>query len=212
MRSIVTVTSANATPFRLTTVQRVKSELNITTPDFDALLQTKIEEAGSDIVAYVRYPLAKETVSETFRDFGWQPARALLLDRQPIVSVSALTIDDVALAGSEYEIDAKAGMIYRLDTSGYPCPWSVYKAAAISYIGGYVLPGNSGANLEPAIEGACVELVKMFWWARQRDPMIKAEDVPGVMSLEYWVGSLGEEGELPPSVKMRLAPFRRPSV
>ncbi len=39
-----------------------------------------------------------------------------------------------------------------------------------------------------------------------------AEDVPGLGSVTYWVGAVGDSGDLPPSVESRISPFRRTSV
>ncbi len=79
----------------------------------------------------------------------------------------------------------------------------------MTYTGGYLLPGQSGRDLPAGIEGAAVELVSDFWHAKGRDPSVKSEEEPGVFRTDYWVGAVGESGELPPRVQMKLAPFRR---
>jgi hypothetical protein len=48
-----------------------------------------------------------------------------------------------------------------------------------------------------------------YWAAKGRDPSVKSEEIPGVIRTDYWVGAVGEAGELPPRVVMKLAPYRR---
>lgn len=213
MRSILTVTAPAAEPYMLTSVARVKLEHDITVETYDNLIEAKIKEAGSDIQAYLRFVVARESVRETFRPDGEGGYAAfLLLNRTPVASIASVTVDDVVLETSEYEVDAKAGILHRLDLSGYPCPWEACKSIIIEYTGGYALPDDTASDLEPAIEAGCLELVSQFWLSRGRDPLIRSEEVPGVMSVQYWVGAVGEAGQLPPSVISKIAPFRRPSV
>ncbi len=210
MRSIVSVTAAAETPYRLTTLERIKRELGISDGGSDDLLQNKIDEAGSDIQAALGFVVARETVTETFRGGGCEAS--LPLNRTPVATITSVTVDDVALAASEYEVETATGILHRLDTSGYPVAWEFCRAIVVVYAGGYILPGNAGANLEPAIEAGCIDLVSAFWAARGRDPMVRAEDIPDVMRTEYWVGSVGEAGDLPPSVMAKIARFRRPAA
>jgi hypothetical protein len=34
-----------------------------------------------------------------------------------------------------------------------------------------------------------MELVRGGWHSAQRDPMIRAQDIPGVLSTQFWVGT-----------------------
>lgn len=212
MRSIVTVTSA-ATSNKLTTTARVKQELSITSAEHDELLGRKIDEASSDIQAYLNFNLARETVEQTFwlEDFDDMPA-ALLLDRTPIASITSVTVDGVAIDSSYYRYDAKTGELFKLDESGYPCRWLFCKSVIVVHVGGYILPGQDGANLEPAIESAAISLVTLFWLEKGRDQSVKSVEIPGVIRTDYWVGSVGEEGELPPGVVSKIARFRRAAI
>lgn len=211
MRSILSVTAPAANPYRLTTLERVKAELNITDGAGDELLAKKIDEAGSDIQAALGFVVARETVTETFRhDSGgclW--IDKLILDRTPVASIASVTVDDVAVDVAEYEVEAATGFLHRLDSSGYPNGWSFGKSIVVVYSGGYILPGEAGANLEPAIEAGVVELVTSYWLSRGRDPLVRSEEVPGVMSVQYWVGAVGESGNLPPGVLAKISRFRR---
>lgn len=210
MPSIATITSA-ASVTRLTTLERVKQELDITDGSKDALLASKIDEATSDIEAHLGRVFRREVFSERF----WGRCECpefLILARAPVVSVDSVTEDDVAVATPEVRLDPDTGQLYRLDASGFPSFWSWCKEVVITYTAGFLLPGQSGRNLPHALEAGAISLVQSFWQSRGRDPLVKSEDIPGVMRVDYWVGSVGEAGDLPPDVMAKIAPFRRPQV
>jgi len=209
MRSIATITTGPSVT-RLTTLSRIKQELGIASSDDDALLAAKIDEATSDIEAHLSRTFARATLSETFWPTeGAITSDTLIMARAPIASVTSIAEDDVAVASTEYRIDASAGLIHRLDASGYPSFWLAHKAIVVVYAAGFLLPGESGRDLPAAVEAGAIELVQSFWQARGRDPLVKAEEVPGVMRTDYWVGAVGEAGQLPPGVWAKIAPFRR---
>src|SRR3954465_2449890 len=121
MRTIQTVTTA---PERvaLTTLDRVRLELNITTDVSDAILTTKINEASSDIEAHLSRTLALAGLTATYWS-GEGYVEYLILDRAPIVTITSVTVDDVLVDATEYRLDADTGALYRLDANGYPCVW-----------------------------------------------------------------------------------------
>lgn len=210
MRSIATVTTA---PERvaLTTLERVKAELDITTDAKDELLTAKILEASSDIEAQCRRSFGTQGLTERF----WgEPGYAefFSLRQFPAASMTSVTVDDVAVPASEYRLDAETGLLYRLDASGYPCTWQWCKDVVIVYTGGYEMPGSENPTLPASLQAACVLLMNSYWTARGRDPALRSEEVPGIGSASYWVGAVGASGELPPEVMSRIMPFRRPSA
>jgi hypothetical protein len=55
--------------------------------------------------------------------------------------------------------------------------------------------------------------VKQFRYAAQRDPLLKSEDIPGVLSQTFWVGGVGEKSNgLPLDVETLIAPYRNPAI
>lgn len=211
MRSIVTVTAA-ATDNALTTLARVKSELSITVSTFDTILQAKIDEASSDCQASLGFNVAKESITETFwHQPNEQPIDCLILDRTPVVSIASVVADGQTVDPTHYRLDPDTGELFALDPSGtgYPSVWMFFKSLVVTYSGGYVLPPETNRTLPKGIEGACIYLVQCYWFWKNRDPSVKSEEAPGIMRYDYWVGSIGEAGELPPGVVMRLAPYRR---
>jgi uncharacterized phiE125 gp8 family phage protein len=222
MRSIVEIVTPAKSEL-LTTLERVKAELQITSDANDEILEAKIAEASSDVQAAVGKRLPQEDVKETFwhdddrhlqrvAHFG-NPAQAtLFLNRTPVSSIASVTVDDVVLDPAEYRLDPDAGLLDRLSTDGIPCAWRFCKSVIVAYTGGFILPGQDGRNLAYAIEGAVVALVSDYWASRGRDPTLRAETIPGVIERQFWVGAVGDPGLLPPRVLASIAPFHRTAV
>lgn len=230
MESILNIVTPAVRP-KFTTLARVKSELNIDADntDNDALLTTKIEEASSDIRIAIGYGVASEVVTETFwldhperyvYGYGSTPEgrnnELLFLRRTPVSAISSVTLDDDVVDSAEYRLDGENGRLFRLDSSGYASQWCFSKSLIIAYTGGYVLPGETGANLPPTIESATVDLLVSFWLSRGRDPLIKSvqTNIPEMEDrrVDYWVGATGDPEQLPPSVQMKIAQVRRPRM
>lgn len=213
MRSIVTVITP-ADDADLTSLERVKRELGIATTDAtrDETLEDKISEASDDIEAALGFRVVRETVAETFwhEPYDVSTPAALILDRTPVASIASVVADGVTISSSLYRYDAGTGELFAVDSSGYPSFWCFSKSVIVTYDGGYLPPSEGDdSDLPPGIQGACVELVSSFWASKGRDPSVRAEEIPGVISKQYWVGAVGEAGELPPSVVAKLAPYRR---
>ena len=211
MRNILTVSGA-AGSYDLTTLDRVKDELDITNNASDSKLQTKITEASADIVAHLGFDqIVQETVVERFWAFNALP-EYLMLRRRPATSITSVVVDDVTLASTRYRLDEKAGALYALDAGGKQSVFDVTDEVLVTYVGGYVTPGNAGRTLPYPLESAAVDLVQSYWFARGRDPQVREEDIPGIARVVYWVGAVGREGDLPPSVESKIAPFRKVSI
>lgn len=213
MNSIVTVTTP-ADETKLTTVERVILELPDATADDTSLLAAKIDDATSDIAVRVRPSLKRETLSETFWHeharvlyYDTRGGNPLILNRFPVASIASVTLDDTVIDASEYRLDPGTGLLHRLDASGYPSCWWFSKAAVIVYDAGYLLPGQQNRDLPPALEAACIELVGSYWASRGRDPLLKSEENVGVSRFDYWVGAVGQSGDLPPGVMAKISPY-----
>jgi hypothetical protein len=207
MDSILTVTTV-ADSTNLTILETLKDELGISqdSTESDARLNRLIAEASAAVTTYCRRVLAQEGVSEVFR--LEYPSEYLMLRRIPVSEIDTVTVDDVAVDADEYEVDSPTGILYRLDSSGYRCHWYSCKKIVVAYTGGYELLDSLPYELERATLALC----KQYWFTVNRDPLVKSEDIPGLGSFEYWVGSVGANGSLPPDVIDLIAPFRRPSV
>lgn len=202
IESLLTVTTA-ASARDLTTIQACQLELGASVDP--AWLALAIPAASQEIETHCRRIFAQDVLSETFRQVGASDACAharLILARRPVVSIASVVADDVTLDSDEYEIDAQAGLLYRLDSSDRRAIWSEEKIV-VAYTAGYVCPGSETRPTLPAdLQAAAIELVKQRWFARHRDPLLKGEAVPGAGDAQYWVG--GELGGLPAPIAARL--------
>ena len=146
MRSIVEIVKPAESEL-LTTLERVKAELQITTDANDEILEAKIAEASSDIQAAVGKRLPREDVKETFwhddeghlqraAHFGNPAQTTLFLNRTPVSAIASVTVDDIVLDPAEYRLDPDAGLLDRLSTDGIPCAWCFRKSVVVAYTGG----------------------------------------------------------------------------
>jgi hypothetical protein len=188
--SLLTVTGA-AEGTDLTTLAAVKADLGLSGTEDDALLADLINRASAMIMSYCGRAFAREALSETFRPSCRLPN--LMLARRPVVSDGlAVTEAGETLASADWELDARSGLLYRLDGADGRIDWPAAKIV-VTYAAGYILPGTAGADLPADIEQACLSIVKGLWFARDRDPLVKNLTVDGVGSETYWVGGSGDE-------------------
>jgi len=77
--------------------------------------------------------------------------RELLLSRYPVASIISLTIGDQVEDTADLTFDPDAGIVYgrRLGTAG--------DRTQLTYVAGYVLPGEEGANLPAEIATLWIE-------------------------------------------------------
>lgn len=194
----------------LTTLARIKAELGITDTESDAVLEGLLDRASSAISTETRRVFGRETVTETLDGSG---SRLLPLTRTPIVSVSAVTEDGTAITDYSVE-DAEAGALYRANgwgrsggmwmwgteafSSGYILPGYRDLRYSVTYVAGYVLPGEASPNLPGAVEQACLETVKAWYLSRDADPALSSVQV-GQLRVAYRGESSGSTppGSLP---------------
>lgn len=208
MKSIVTIT-VPARSFDLTTKATVKTELGLTNGDEDAKILVWIRQASDAISTYCHRVFAEETVSEQFRyNVNETAPKQLLLSRFPVSDVASITEDGTLLvADTDYETDIATGIVYRLDGDDNRTTWSLAKTTAV-YTAGYALMDS----LPFAIERAAIILVKLFRANIDRDPSVRQETVVGVLEQQFWVGSIGDNGALPPEVVSLIEPYRNFTV
>jgi hypothetical protein len=189
--------------YDLTTLKTVKDLLKVKTGARDFELRGFIRQASSIAAKHCKRVFAKETVTETLRCVR-KPFVAL--QRYPVSSIISVTADGSILASSSYEVDSDRGMLYQL--SGKARISWCYEELIINYVGGYDL--LKGANpLPDDVEKAALELVKAMYHASSRDPAVKSEEIPGVMSKTYYVGELSPDGPLPPLMVQYLEQYVR---
>jgi hypothetical protein len=213
MKSSLVVTTA-ATSTDLTVLATVKEELGIAPQDNsnDAVLQKAIRRASGIVTEYCGQKFAQETVTETFwpeysRGGCAVQMTSLLLTRRPIVSIASVTVDGSEKSSSEYRFNSASGELAAISSSGYPSFWGIAQGAVVVYTAGYALLDS----LPDGIEDAVLILIRDAWFAKGRDPRVRSESIPGVISYDYWVGQIGQSG-MPPDVVSRLEIHRPPVV
>ena len=189
----------------LTILETVKSELGIVKNDHDDVLSRLIHQQSAAAETYCNRVFAKETLVDHLRLYGQWAVGNLILSRYPVESITSIVEDDVTLDAALFDFDPATGIVWRLDASGYPQPF--YSNVVATFVAGYELL----AELPHDIERAVILMVKQAWYARTRDPLVKSEDVPGVLRQDFWVGTVGENA-LPPEAASLLDPYRRRMV
>lgn len=173
----------------LTTLERVRRELGITSDDTDDILQDKIAEASSILRALITSVLGVTTVEETFLYHGGRSfnTNILRLKYFPIVSVTSLNLDGSIWATDLYTINKVNGILALTDTgsSYYPYSFRFDDTLIATYVAGYSLPGEVNFTLPRAIESACVDLVTWLWTAKGRDLSLVSEENVGVARFVY---------------------------
>lgn len=196
----------------LTTVERVLMESVIFAGGDPELIKAKILEASSDIRYRVEPTLYRTKVLETIYPEPCEFWNEYLSPTiWPIASIDSIVVDGTTVDPANYWLDRKRRRIHRATTTGFwGCPfgWGFRTSIAMTYTGGYLLPGQPNRDLPPSLEAACLELVSSAWHARGRDPTLRGEENVGVYQFTYWTGAIGEAGELPPGVEAKIYPFR----
>jgi len=201
----ITVTSAAAST-DLTTTARVKDDLGIDVSTYDTIIGRFIERASALIVSYCQREFAQQRVTETLASDG---SEILMTSRYPVTTLHSVSYEGTAVAASDYFLeDDKAGIIRKVTN------WTNTEREfdySIDYTYGYVLHsfGSGTPTLPAEIEQACIEIVKSFYYGRQRDSAIASETVPQVYSVRYGntQGSGGALG-IPASAALLLEPYR----
>jgi len=130
-------------------------------------------------------------------------------------------VDTQLVQGTDFEVDLGSrlpgddgvGAIYRLNQLGNPRTWSASKVTVI-YQAGYTLPADipqCGVALPQDLQRVCDRLVVARYSARDRDPLLRAQEQPGLGRTEYWIGaSPGQSGPYPNDITAVLDKYRTP--
>jgi hypothetical protein len=185
----------------LVSLADVKDELSITDGASDARLSRYLRAATARLAVYAnRDTFAAEDVAETFTVPAYQPR--FMLTRRPLLSVAAITVNGSPVEG--WEADGR--FLYRVADGVRAC-WSC-GSWEVTYRAGYDLPAAAPSDLADA----CMTLVKMQWFARNRDPLLKSQSFDGVGTDAWWIGGIngadGGRASLPPDMATALYGYR----
>lgn len=205
--SITVTTPAEQTS--LTTVAAVKAALGVASSKFDAELTRLIAAATSAIETYVGHVYAQQTYEE---GVVGSDHPMLMVTNVPVVGTP------VVLSGgspvTDFEVrDAAAGVLYRQVgwAAGDWVGWETEPVAQhstgeltyyVTYVAGYVLPGQPDADLPGHIEQACIETVVAWYRGAKRDPSVASKKV-GDLTITY------QDTEVPTAAALGLPPMAR---
>lgn len=209
--SVINVTT-QATDLALLTLPELRSAVGATNNSTDATL-TRLGCRISDAITQAckvatdgaKPPtLLQESLIETFRLNRWwnrrdhsEPRSTLILARRPIVSVTSVAEAGVTLDPCSYEIHASEGTLVRLFNDA-PSHWCRDKIV-ITYTAGW-------ATVPQGLKRAAEKLVAFYWSELSKDPLLRIENIPGVLERTYWIGSPSDPS-IPQDVMDDLGPY-----
>ena len=208
----------------LCTLTDLKTYLGITGDAQNDLLTLLIKQVSAQIENYLGYPLERKENSEVHSVNNNQ---LLLLDLQPIQSVSSVKIGDIEI--TDYKVlpkYASVGMLYRgigwngaYYTRGmtYDVVSGVYEIE-VDYISGYYLPNEEGysegdsASLPYNILSAClVACAELYNVKQNKADGIKSYSEGGISTTFADAGSMADAG-LSAKVCSMLIEYKRQAV
>ena len=201
MSSLTVITPAES--HDLTALETVKTELGLADSiSEDEKILNWIHQASGAIEDYCGRVFAQETVSESWR-LPYAPGEIVALKRIPVTEIISVTeVDTLLTADTQYEFDSRTGFMWRLSNDARTC-WTTGRLVVV-YTAGYELLDQ----LPYAIERACISLVKFYRAKSHQDPLLRSEEIPGVMRYDYQINTIGSDGGLPPDVLSLLEPYR----
>ncbi len=188
----------------LTTLATVKAELGITGTDDDAYLETLIEQASASIETFCGRSFASASQAQTFRLDRWR--ERLMLDRTPVASVASVVLNGTTLDGAAVEVESPgAGFLLRVDGNGCSLGWPAGRVV-VTYTAGY-------ASTPADVERCCIDLVKLSYFARGRDPVLRSEKILDVIDQSWFDPDKVEmRGGLPADIADRLDAYRMVTI
>lgn len=231
MNRVITTIVTPADSLDLTTTAIVKDELGI--PDSDTTQDTRIgrfiTQASALITNYCDRIFPAQTYQDEIRA-GWYASCAgashlagnrgyygssygfavraptpLVVARRPLLTITSISEDGTALtAGTDFELDLVNSGIFRLDDGGNIMPWTANKTVVV-YTSGYsAIPAD--------VVDAVLRLITMRFKGRDRDPMLRERDQPGLGHQVFWVGGPPMSGSVPQEIAGILDKYCPPGI
>jgi hypothetical protein len=119
----------------------------------------------------------------------------------------ALSAIPQALAeGIDFIADAETGQLTRLFSDGYARRWPALPIT-VQYPAGF-----SATNIPADVQDAAIRLIKSSYYARNRDPKLRSENIAGAYEAQYWFSNGPGAGNFPPDVENLLDMHRMPVI
>lgn len=184
MKAFRTVVETPSPTQDLTTLASVKLELGITDTTDDAWLTEQIHQASQQFATMCNRIFGEETLTDRFNT-PWCYGGPLILSRIPVTEIISVTEGTTVLSPTDVEFDVESGMLFRHLPNSYIRSHWFGGVVAVTFVAGYQLLGT----LPYDVERACNLIIKGRVSARERDPLVRSEAIPGVMSIDYSTGS-----------------------
>jgi len=205
--TVTTVVTA-ASSYDLVLLRDLKADLAVKDSSQDAFLKRAISMCSAAVAQYCNRVIVAETVKDTMlipetlrKSYQRASIGTMQASRWPIGVITSITEDGTLLVnGVDFTVDAENGQFIRLNPdSGLQVSWPAKPVVSI-YVGGFnPIPFD--------IQDAVTRLVKSRIYARDRDPLLKADEVDGIGRQEFWVDTSGS-GNMPPDVADLLDNYR----
>jgi hypothetical protein len=215
--TLITTVVTPASVTDLTDLATVKSDLAIAGTADDKFLSRQITVASAAIQSYCNRVFAPQTIQDQmwFARDSWprivrDEIAPLQLTNRPTIAIASVVETIVGVAttlveGTDFLLDAEHSDLTRLNLLGYPTHWKSSPVVAI-YSAGY-------ADLPADVGEAAILLVKMRWFARRRDPLVRSQNAVGVFESSYVMGTgPGGADDMPAEVTALIDRYRVPVV
>jgi len=199
-----------AASLALVSVDQAKAALGIDASDTsqDAALSAQIDAVSAAINNWCDRVFAVQTYRDQLRNAcGWY-GEPLVVRQYPIVvddggvPLVSVAEDGGALDPTLLEVFPEQGAVYRLDASMVPSAWG---AALV------VVDYTSGFQAVPSdVQAACLEWLTLRWHAVGRDPALRSEAIPDLITQVY-AGDAGagtSGGAMPAGAQDMLYPYK----
>jgi len=175
----------------------------------DAALTQQIDAVSAAVNNYCNRIFAVQVYQDQFRTvYNWlYPGEPLRTRQFPIVvddtgvPLVAVSEDGTAVDVSFWDVYPEEGTLYRLDGDTVTS-WTG-TTLLVDYTAGYdPIPAD--------VQGAALEWLTARWFAVGRDPALRSETIPDVISQVY-AGESGagtSGGAIPPGARDLLAPYK----
>jgi hypothetical protein len=193
----------------LVTLDQAKAALGIDLADTsqDTALTQHIDAVSIAVNNYCSRIFAVQTYRDQLRNAYGGFGEALVTRQYPIVVEAGtdlvVTEDGAVLDPTLYEVDPDTGRLYRLySASSAASAWTA-PLILVDYTGGF-------NPIPPDVQGAALDWVTTRWHAAGRDPALRSETIPDVISQVY-AGDAGagtSAGAIPPGARDLLTPYR----
>jgi len=217
---------ATANPFDLSVLETVKNELNIADGNTtqDTWISRAIQRGSAAIATYC----ARVFPVQTYQDIIWLQSDSypyqvpgtvapLQLSQWPLVIVGTnpspvlscivtegVNVTQSLVDGTDFISDWQYGQLVRLNQyTNFPTNWDGAPTAVQFSAGFPTVPADLEQALLLWIAGA--------YQSRSRDPLLRAEEQPGLGRREYWIPN-APESHFPPNIAELLDKYRSPVV